>query len=214
MDDKIYNNLAIRSGKVVEIHSENRTRVIVQDLETGMKSPWLSVIVPFAGDSKGAGVFHIDEGDEVAYQLSDTDAGYVLGQIFTKGQTVPGSDNIDVLHQTDVDNMITVDRAAKRFSIAMQNLLMEIGADIEIRGDAIGIESATGLNLDAPDIKLGSAATELLIKATTYFSALNTMLGALSSHTHGVAPDAGLGTAITTFISGQSGYVTTKTKAE
>jgi hypothetical protein len=245
MKDEIYNNVLPRVGKVIEINSENRALILCEDKESGIETPWLMMVVPWAGNEQGQ-FFDIAIGEEVVYTLQNTDSGFAWGRPgYVKGETPPGAVGKDVLHQIDKDNKLEITRSSKEFLIALTKLIIQLSGELDIDADTVNIDSSNdgrfyaggNLNIgsdgttaiaapdieveakntitnEAPTIKLGQTATEVLIKANTFYTDFNVLLTALSNHTHGVAIDPGLQGAISTFFTQQINHYTTKTKAE
>jgi hypothetical protein len=122
-NDEIIDKIGLKIGKITEIDSNNRTRVLLEDLETKEETPWCNFLFPYAGNAKGMFIDHA-VGDKVLYTLFSDTQGFIFGQYYTKDDTVPGSENNDVLHQIDANNFLGVDKTAKALKANYESVLL------------------------------------------------------------------------------------------
>lgn len=197
--NEIINHIGLKIGEITEIDPDNRTRVLLKDLETKEETPWCNFLFSYAGNGKGIFLDHAI-GDKVLFTLFSDEQGFIFGQYYAKGDTVPGSENNDVLHQINSSNFLGVDKVSKTLKCNYDN--------IEAKG-------ATKLLLDSDiSILLGENGVDFLIKGTAFVSLFNTLVGVISSHSHGLAADPALVTACTNFVAGVNNTLSTLAKVE
>lgn len=163
--NEIINHIGLKIGEITEIDPDNRTRVLLKDLETKEETPWCNFLFSYAGNGKGIFLDHAI-GDKVLFTLFSDEQGFIFGQYYAKGDTVPGSENNDILHQIDSSNFLGVDKVSKTLKCNYDNVeLGQSPTEKAVLGDQLKsvIEDLIDILknsfvVDVPGVTAGSVA--------------------------------------------------------
>jgi len=203
INESLLDLLQVHTGKIIEINTDKRSRVRVEDSEDQLKSPWLDIIYPFTGNNSG---IYLDPtlDTEVLYIMFGEQSGFVMGQIYNKDQALPmasGETNQIVL-KIDANNKIIIDKSAKTITAQLDEFTIKGNNDLTLDSDTI--------------IKIGEAAVSSILKGEDWQSLINTFLAVVVAHTHNatVGADTSFTVPWASFQSGQPATLSTLSKVE